>query len=126
MKRVISAILLIIVAVIICSFSNISTVSKSYEMKAELEKIGSLISDGKTDEAEKQLLQAEAMWSKTENLLSFIVDADKIEEMNIGFSMIRAHLKDKNKEHALERLRECELLLEEIAANERLDIKNIM
>ena len=95
-------------------------------MKNELERIGVLITDGKTDEAEKQLNETEKIWYKTENLFSFIVDADKIEELNVGFSMIKAHLKDKNKEHALERLRECELLLEEIAEDEKLDIKNIM
>ena len=126
MKRVFFSVVLIILAISICAFSSISTVKKSNEMKNELERIGVLITDGKTDEAEKQLNETEKIWYKTENLFSFIVDADKIEELNVGFSMIKAHLKDKNKEHALERLRECELLLEEIAEDEKLDIKNIM
>ena len=52
--------------------------------------------------------------------------ADKIEEMSICFSMIKSHLEDKNKEHALERLHECELMLSEIVENEKLSIKNIM
>ena len=46
--------------------------------------------------------------------------------MNIGIEMIKAHLEDKNKEHALERLHEGELMLDEIAENEKLSIKNIM
>ena len=40
--------------------------------------------------------------------------------------MIKAHLKDDNTEHALERLRECDLMLGEIAEDEKLSIKNIM
>ena len=46
--------------------------------------------------------------------------------MNVDFSMIGIHLKDDNKEHALEKLRECVLLLGEITENEKLSIKNIM
>ena len=126
MKRVFFSVVLIILAISICIFSSVSTVKKSEEMKNELEETGLLITDGKTTEALKRLDEAEKIWKKTENLFSFLVDADKIEELNVGFSMIKAHLKDKNKEHALERLRECELLLEEIAENEKLDIKNIM
>ena len=118
--------MLIVVAIFLCVFCTVSTVNKTAEMKTELEKIAVLITDGKTDEAIKALGATEEIWDKTESLFSFLIDADKIEEMNIGFSMIKLHLKDKNKEHALERLRECELLLDEISTNERLDIKNIM
>ena len=126
MKRVYFSAVLIILAISICIFSSVSTVKKSAEMKSELEETSFLITDGKTAEALKRLDEAEKIWKRTENLFSFLVDADKIEELNVSFSMIKAHLKDKNEEHALERLRECELLLEEIAENERLDIKNIM
>lgn len=126
MKRLFFAAVLIAAAIFICIFSTVSTIKKSAEMKGELEKVAVLITDGKNGEAVKSLDTVQALWNKTESLFSLIIDADKIEEMNIGFSMIRLHLKDKNTEHALERLRECELMLEEIAANERLDIKNIM
>ena len=126
MKRLYFAAVLIVVAIFLCIFCTVSTVNKTAEMKTELEKIAVLITDGKTDEAIKALGATEEIWDKTESLFSFLIDADKIEEMNIGFSMIKLHLKDKNKEHARERLRECELLLDEISTNERLDIKNIM
>ena len=126
MKRLYFAAVLIVVAIFLCVFCTVSTVNKTAEMKTELERIAVLITDGKTDEAIKALGATEEIWDKTESLFSFLIDADKIEEMNIGFSMIKLHLKDKNKEHALERLRECELLLDEISTNERLDIKNIM
>ncbi len=126
MKRLFIAAGLILLSISLCVFSSVSTLKKSSAMQNELEKVALLITEDKTAEAEKKLNEAEAIWKKTESLFSFIIDADKIEEMNIGFAMIKMHLKDKNTEHALERLRECELMLDEIAANERLDIKNIM
>lgn len=126
MKRIIISISLIILAILICFFSNWQVKTKSEKMQIQLKEIGTVISSGDEKKAESLLEEAEKNWEKTETIFSFIVDADKIEEMNIGFSMIKAHLKDKNKEHALERLRECDLLLGEIAENEKLSIKNIM
>lgn len=126
MKRLFFAAGLIAIAIALCIFSSVSVTKSSEKMKSELEKAAVLISEENTVEAEKTLHESEKVWRKTENLFSFIVDADKIEEMNIGFSMIKKHLKDGNTEHALERLHECELMLDEITANERLDIKNIM
>ena len=126
MKRLFFAAGLIVIAIALCIFSSVSVTDKSEEGKSELEKIAVLINEEKTSEAEEALKESEKIWRSAESLFSFIVDADKIEEMNIGFSMIKKHLKDGNTEHALERLHECELMLEEITANEKLDIKNIM
>lgn len=126
MKRLYIAISLIAAAVFICAFSSRMVEKSASQMQRELEAIGSLIYEDKTGEAERSLEKTKQTWKKSETLFSFIVDADKIEEMSVGFSMIIAHLKDGNKEHALERLRECELLLNEINENERLNIKNIM
>ena len=126
MKRLYIALSLIAIAVFICIFSSNAVEKNSSHMRDELERIGTLIYEGKTDEAESSLKKTKETWKKTETLFSFIVDADKIEEMNVGFSMIIAHLKDGNDEHALERLRECELMLDEISENEKLNIKNIM
>lgn len=126
MKRLYVAITLILISFSICIFSNIKVEKSSLQMRSELESIGYTITSGNTEKAVNDLHQTEKLWNKTETLFSFIVDADKIEEMNIGFSMIKAHLLDGNTEHALERLRECELLLGEITENEKLSIKNIM
>ncbi len=126
MKRLYVAITLILISLFICIFSNIKVEKSSLQMRSELESVGYIIISGNTERAIISLNQAEETWDKTESLFSFIVDADKIEEMNIGFSMIKAHLMDGNTEHALERLRECEFLLDEITANEKLNIKNIM
>lgn len=126
MKRLYIAIMLIALSVFICAFSSIAVEKSSSQMRDELEAIGTLIADGKDALAEKSITKAEGIWQKTERLFSFIVDADKIEEMNVGFAMIGAHLKDGNYEHALERVRECVLLLDEISENEKLSIKNIM
>lgn len=126
MKRLYIALGLIILSVFVCVFSSNAIEKNSTEMRERLEGIGSLISDGKTQQAKSGLEETEKVWKKSEKLFSFIVDADKIEEMNVGFSMISAHLKDGNEEHALERLRECVLLLGEITENEKLSVKNIM
>ena len=126
MKRLYIAISLIAAAVFICAFSSRTVEKSASQMQRELEAIGSLIYEDKTGEAERSLEKTKQTWKKSETLFSFIVDADKIEEMSVGFSMIIAHLKDGNKEHALERLRECELLLGEITENEKLSVKNIM
>lgn len=126
MKRLYIALLLIAAAVFICIFSGKAVEKSSSQMRNELEGIGSLIYEGKATEAETALEKTKEAWKRSETLFSFIVDADKIEEMSVGFSMIIAHLKDGNTEHALERLRECVLLLGEITENERLSVKNIM
>lgn len=126
MKRLYISIALIIVAVLICIVSGKATEKNSLQMRNELHETGKIIVTGNLDDAAERLTEVEKTWRKTETLFSFIVDADKIEEMNVGFSMISAHINDGNKEHALERLRECELLLEEINENEKLNIKNIM
>ena len=126
MKRLYAAIALIIISVFICIFSSIKIEKSSLQMRNELDSIRYLIVSGDTERAVSELGQTEKIWKKTETLFSFIIDADKIEDMNIGFSMIKAHLEDGNTEHALERLRECSLLLIEIIDNEKLNIKNIM
>lgn len=126
MKRLFIAIPLIILAIIICTFSSIKVEKSSLQMRNELNDIGSIIVAKENEKALQRLDDTESLWRKTETLFSFIVDADKIEEMNVGFSLIKAHLNDGDTEHALEKLRECELLLGEISENEKLDIKNIM
>lgn len=126
MKRLYIALGLIALALFICVFSSKAVEKSSLQMRSELKKAGELIVSENTQMAEQSLAETEKTWEKTETLFSFIVDADKIEEMNVGFAMIKAHLEDKNTEHALERLRECVLLLQEITENEKLSIKNIM
>lgn len=126
MKRLYIALVLIALSVFICVFSSKAVEKSSLQMCNELENIGALIAEGQLAKAEAELERAEKLQKKSEGLFSFIVDADKIEQLNVGFSMIGAHLKDNNKEHALERLRECVLLLEEIKENEKLSVKNIM
>lgn len=126
MKRLYIALVLIALSVFICVFSSKAVEKSSLQMCNELENIGTLIAEGQLAKAEAWLERAEKLQKKSEGLFSFIVDADKIEQLNVGFSMIGAHLKDNNKEHALERLRECVLLLEEIKENEKLSVKNIM
>jgi len=126
MKRLYVAITLIIISFLICICSCMKVEKSSLQMRSELENIGYIIVSGDSERALSSLDQTEEIWEDTEKLFSFIVDADKIEQMNIGFAMIKAHLNDKNEEHALERLRECELLLIEISENEKLNIKNVM
>lgn len=126
MKRLFIAIFLILLAIAICTLSSIKVEKSSLQMRNELNDIGNIIVAEESEKALQKLYDAEKLWKKTENLFSFIVDADKIEEMNVGFLLIKAHLKDGDTEHALEKLRECELLLGEISENEKLNIKNIM
>lgn len=126
MKRLYVAFALIVLSLFICIFSSVKVEKNAEQMQNDLAEISAAIRENDATNLNKLLSRAEIRWSKTEKLYSFIVDADKIEEMNIGFSMIKAHLKDKNKEHALERLHECELMLSEIVENEKLSIKNIM
>lgn len=126
MKRLYIALVLMAAAVFICIFSNNSVQKSSSQLRDELNTVGSFIIKGETEKAKKSLESAESRHKKAEKLFSFIVDADKIEEMNVCFLMIGAHLDDGNNEHALERLRECVFLLEEISENEKLSIKNIM
>lgn len=126
MKRLFIAIFLILLAITICTLSSIKVEKSSLQMRNELNDIGNIIVAEESEKALQKLYDAEKLWKKTENLFSFIVDADKIEEMNVGFLLIKAHLKDGDTEHALEKLRECELLLGEISENEKLNIKNIM
>ena len=126
MKRLYVAFLLIAVSLAVCSFSTVTVEKEALSLKHHLNVIALEIKNRNKASVTKLLDEAEKQWSKTETLYSFIVDADKIEEMSISFAMIRAHLKDGNTEHALERLRECELLLGEISENEKLNIKNIM
>lgn len=126
MKRLYVAFTLIAVSLAICIFSSVKVERDAVSMQQHLSVIATEIKNRNKASVSKLLDEAEKKWNKTETLYSFIVDADKIEEMSIGFSMIRAHLKDGNTEHALERLRECELLLGEISENEKLNIKNIM
>lgn len=126
MKRLYIAVPLIALAVFICIYSSMKVEKSSLQMRNELTEIGDIILSGDNKKAMEHINETEKIWKKTETLFSFIVDADKIEDMNVGFAMITAHLKDGNTEHALERLRECELLLGEISENEKLNIKNIM
>ncbi len=126
MKRLYIAITLIIISFVICIFSSIKVEKSSLQMRNELNNIGNTVASGETERAIKQLDDAEKIWKKTETLFSFIVDADKIEDMNVGFSLIYVHLIDGDNDHALERIRECEFLLGEISENEKLNIKNIM
>lgn len=126
MKRLYVAFVLIVFSFAICLISSSKVEKQSLDMQRQLTLMGTEIKKGNRDEANRLIAQAEKKWESAETLFSFIVDADKIEEMSISFAMIKKHLEDNNREHALERLRECELMLVEITENERLSIKNIM
>ncbi len=126
MKRLFVAFALICLSVALCFFSSRQVENHTVKMQEELREIAKVISQKDTDKAQAMLTEAGNSWQETEKLFSMIVDAEKIEEVSIGFSMIKANLSDKNIEHALERLRECELMLDEIAEDEKLSIKNIM
>lgn len=126
MKRLYVAFALIALSLFICIFSSVKVEKNATEMRNELAEISNAIKENNVTDLNNILKRAEIRWGKTEKLYSFIVDADKIEKMSICFSMIKSHLEDKNKEHALERLHECELMLSEIVENEKLSIKNIM
>ncbi len=126
MKRLYVAFALIALSLAICLYSNSKIQKSADEMRYQLVLIAEEIKKENGTNVRALINEAEIKWDRTETLYSFIVDADKIEEMSIGFTMIRRHLEDGNKEHALERLRECELMLGEIAENEKLNLKNIM
>ena len=126
MKRLYVAFFLMALSLAVCIFSSIQVEKYATSIRDGLTEVGEVIKSDGTEKAVSLLEKVELSWQKTEKLFSFIVDADKIEEMSIGFSMIKAHLKDDNTEHALERLRECDLMLGEIAEDEKLSIKNIM
>ncbi len=126
MKRLYVAFALIAFSLMICLFTNSKVEKSAKEMQNQLTLIVHEIKSGDKSDVKALLGEAEKKWDKTETLYSFIVDADKIEEMSISFTMIKKHLEDGNTEHALEKLHECELMLGEIAENENLDIKNIM
>jgi len=126
MKRLYVAFFLMALSLAVCIFSSIQIEKNATGIRDGLTQVGEAIRRDETQRAASLLEKVELSWQKTEKLFSFIVDADKIEEMSIGFSMIKAHLKDGNTEHALERLRECDLMLGEISEDEKLSIKNIM
>ena len=126
MKRLYVAFFLMALSLAVCIFSSIQIEKNATGIRDGLTQVGEAIRSDETQRAASLLEKVELSWQKTEKLFSFIVDADKIEEMSIGFSMIKAHLKDGNTEHALERLRECDLMLGEISEDEKLSIKNIM
>lgn len=126
MKRLYVAFVLIAFSFGICFISSIKVGKEAKIMQEQLNIIATEIKNRNKSSLAKLIDEAENKWDKTETLYSFIVDADKIEEMNISFAMIKAHLKDGNTEHALERLHECKLMLREISENEKLNIKNIM
>lgn len=126
MKRLYVAFFLMALSLAVCIFSSIQIEKNAAGIRDGLTQVGEAIRSDETQRAASLLEKVELSWQKTEKLFSFIVDADKIEEMSIGFSMIKAHLKDGNTEHALERLRECDLMLGEISEDEKLSIKNIM
>ncbi|MBE6773903.1 MAG: DUF4363 family protein [Ruminococcaceae bacterium] len=126
MKRLYVAFTLIALSLTLCLLSNSKVEKSATEMQKQLTVIGDEIKKEQSSNVKQLLDEAEKSWERTEKLYSFIVDADKIEEMNIGFMMIKRHLEDGNKEHALERLHECELMLSEISENEKLNVKNIL
>ncbi len=126
MKRLYVAFTLIALSLVICLYSNSSVEKSATEIQEQLTLIAAGIKNDDKNSVKALLNEAERTWNKTETLYSFIVDADKIEEMSIGFTMIKRHLEDGNTEHALERLHECVLMLSEIAEDEKLNIKNIM
>ena len=126
MKRLYVAFALITISIAICVYSSIKVENYATEMKEQLYLVGTEIKKEKHGSADRLLDKAKEKWDETETLYSFIVDADKIEEMSISFIMIEKLLGDGSTEHALERLHECELMLGEIAENEKLNIKNVM
>lgn len=126
MKRIYIASFLMVVSVGLCFFCGKKNEERTSYLYAELEAVAMAIREKDTEGAIGLLDNADTYLRETERLLSVIVDADKVEELTISFSMIKAHLFDGNTEHALERLRECELMLTEIAEDEKLKLKNIL
>lgn len=126
MKRIYVAISLIILTAIICVISSSQIDKKVSAIKEELDTISVALSEDNLKKAKELIKKTSTTKNKIETTLGFFVDADKIEDFNISYAMIEAHIKDKNIEHALESLHECELMLEEILKNEKISIENIM
>lgn len=126
MKRIYVAISLIILTAIICVISSNQIDKKVSAIKEELDTISVALSEDNLKKAKELIKKTSTTKNKIETTLGFFVDADKIEDFNISYAMIEAHIKDKNIEHALESLHECELMLEEILKNEKISIENIM
>lgn len=126
MKRIYIAFFLMAVSVGLCFYGGEKTEEAAVSLRGELEIVAAAIRENSIKKAQELLSGVSRSLEETEKLLSVIVDADKIEELTVSFSMIKAHLSDGNTEHALERLRECELLLMEIAEDEKLKLKNIL
>lgn len=126
MKRLYVAFILIALSLALCLISSNRTEKYAVELQSQLTVLAKEIKKEDSRDLKLLLDEVTAKWNSAESLFSFIVDADKIEQLSIGFEMVRRHLYDGNKEHALERLHECGLILGELTENEKLNIKNIM
>lgn len=126
MKRIYVAFILVAVALGLCFYGSKKTQELTLELYTQLEDVAVAVREKDIGDAIRLLDNAEKCLIKTERLLSAVIDADKTEELTVAFSMVKAHLFDGNTEHALERLRECELMLGEIAEDEKLKLKNIL
>lgn len=126
MKRFIISLTLIIIAFSLCFFTSRRVETHADRLQLKLKQAAEIIESGDNDRIEKALNEITEIWNETEKLYSYIVDADKIEQLSADIPLILVHIKDNNKDYAMAKLRESERLFEEIAENEKLNFKNIM
>lgn len=121
---IVSAIILIAIIVLnICVSQHIDkkmncVVEKLSELKEELEVQN-------FDESQKKIDEIDEYWKSSENTLSFFIEHDELEKVITEFTSLKAYIKLKNNEDAIETLDKMTFIINHIEEKDDLKLKNI-
>ncbi len=126
MKRIISAVLLLLLCLSICVASDLITESKAKEL---IEMLNTIEVDLKNEDFEDALIQIKRIeneWEKTEKIFSSISETQLIDELSLTFSSLGNYIDSKETSQAIIAIEECRSSLEIIYQYQKITIDNIL
>lgn len=126
MKRIMSAVLLLLLCISLCTASNLITEAEAENL---IEILDSLEEELKKEDYESALIhisRIEDEWETAEMIFSSLSETKLIDELNLSFNSLEKYIEAEETGHAIIAIEECRHGLETIYQWQKITIDNIL
>ena len=126
MKRIITAVLLLILCVTACIGSNLITEAKANDLTEILDLLENELKREDYESALSSIKRIEDEWESAEKVFSSLSETKLIDELNLSFNSLEKYIEAKRIAEAIIVLEECRNGLETIHQWQKITIDNIL
>lgn len=126
MKRMILAILLLVLCFAFCISSYFTLDKRTQEIIALLESASADIMENNTEQAEIKIKKCEDKWNENQNLFSVFLNHKMLENLSISVPSLLPLMKKSERDIALEKIEESINGLKAIMDEQKIKIGNIL